>query len=185
MKKENNLKYLTLTGMMAALITLFTAYFVHIPMGPNGGYLHLGDSLIYVAAALLPWPYAMLAGAIGGGLADLLTAPMWTIATVIIKALIVIPFTSRKSKILCGRNWVAPIISFLISGTGYYTATRILFGSATAILTSFTGSFAQSFSSALVFYVLGAALDKAGVKSLVASFGAAGKWNEKEGQAHG
>lgn len=75
--RETRLRLLTLTGIFAALICLFTAYICHIPVGPNGGYLHFGDTFIYVAASLLPQPYALLAGAIGGGLADLLTAPMW------------------------------------------------------------------------------------------------------------
>ena len=73
--RETRLRLLTLTGIFAALICLFTAYICHIPVGPNGGYLHFGDTFIYVAASLLPQPYALLAGAIGGGLADLLTAP--------------------------------------------------------------------------------------------------------------
>ena len=67
MKSDKKLRQLTLTGLMAALITLFTAYIVHIPVGAAGGYIHLGDALIYLSAALLPPPYAMAAGAIGGG----------------------------------------------------------------------------------------------------------------------
>ena len=65
--RETRLRLLTLTGIFAALICLFTAYICHIPVGPNGGYLHFGDTFIYVAASLLPQPYALLAGAIGGG----------------------------------------------------------------------------------------------------------------------
>ena len=94
MKTDKKLRQITFTGLMAALITLFTAYIVHIPVGVGGGYIHLGDALIYLSAALLPAPYAMAAGAIGGGLADLLTAPMWAPATVIIKILIVIKLFS-------------------------------------------------------------------------------------------
>ena len=60
------IRRLTATGMMAALITLMTAYIFHIPIGGNGGYVHLGDALIYLSAAILPAPYAMAAGAIGG-----------------------------------------------------------------------------------------------------------------------
>jgi len=74
MKQRNpqeRLRLLVLTGLFAGLICLFTAYICHIPMGANGGYLHFGDTLIYVAASLLPQPYALLAAAIGGGLADL------------------------------------------------------------------------------------------------------------------
>ena len=63
--RETRLRLLTLTGIFAALICLFTAYICHIPVGPNGGYLHFGDTFIYVAASLLPQPYALLAGAIG------------------------------------------------------------------------------------------------------------------------
>ena len=75
--RSEKIKYITATGMMAALITIMTAYICHIPVGTNGGYVHFGDSLIYLAAVLLPRPYAFAAAAIGGGIADLLTAPMW------------------------------------------------------------------------------------------------------------
>ena len=57
------IKYLTLTGLMAAMITIMTAYICHIPVGVNGGYIHFGDSLIYLAATILPTPYALAAAA--------------------------------------------------------------------------------------------------------------------------
>ena len=185
MKKQKQLRYLTTTGLLAALITIFTAYILHIPVGMNGGYIHIGDSIIYIAAALLPAPYAMVAGAIGGGLADLLTAPLWAPATVIIKMLIVLPFTSKKSKLLPFRNVIAPFISFVISATGYYIANWVIFGEKTAILTSFSGSFIQSGSSAVIFIALAIALDKAGVKSLLFSDSSSHKWKGKEGEVHG
>ena len=168
MKIDNRLKNITLTGILAALITLFTAYIFHIPMGFNGGYIHLGDSLIYLAAVLLPAPYAMAAGAIGGGLADLLTAPMWAPATVIIKVLVVLPFTSHHSKILTKRNLLAPVIAMLITIVGYYLAEVILYGKEAAFIISVTTNLIQGAGSAAVFYVLSAALDKAGVKTLIA-----------------
>ena len=67
---NSQVKKLTFTALMAAMITIFTAYICHIPVGQNGGYIHFGDSLIYIAACLLPWPYAMTAAAIGGRFAD-------------------------------------------------------------------------------------------------------------------
>ena len=87
-KTADTVKRITATAVMAALTTLMTAYIFHIPVGVNGGYVHLGDTMIYLAAAFLPLPYACAAGAIGGGLADLLTAPVWAPATIIIKMLI-------------------------------------------------------------------------------------------------
>ena len=167
MKNDKKLRYITLTGLFAALITLFTAYIIHIPVGVNGGYIHLGDALIYLAAVLLPAPYAIAAGAIGGGLADLLTAPMWAPATIIIKTLIVLPFTSKNPKILNKRNLIAPVIALLITVTGYYVADVILFGKEAAFLISVTSNSIQGLGSAAVFYIIGAALQKSGIKRLV------------------
>ena len=166
MKTDKKLRQITFTGLMAALITLFTAYIVHIPVGVGGGYIHLGDALIYLSAALLPAPYAMAAGAIGGGLADLLTAPMWAPATVIIKILIVIPFTSKGQKLLNKRNLFAPLIAMVISIIGYYLAEVFLYGKEAAFLVSVTTNTVQGVGSAAVFYILGAALEKAGIKRL-------------------
>lgn len=141
-----------------------TAYVFHIPTPMTGGYIHLGDSLIYLAATILPTPYAFAAGAIGGGLADLLTAPMWTLPTVIIKMLITLPFTSKGHKIINGRNMIAPVFAYLISGTGYYLANNLIFHSGIAFLASFGGSAIQSLGSGVVFIVFGLFLDKAGFK---------------------
>ena len=118
----NSAARMTLTGLFAAMITLMTAYICHIPYGANGGYIHFGDALIYIAAVLLPRPYALAAAAIGGGLADLLTAPMWAPATIIIKMLITLPFTSQNTKILNTRNIIAPFLALAITATGYYLA---------------------------------------------------------------
>ena len=156
-----------MTGVFAALITIFTAYIGHIPVGANGGYVHFGDTLIYLAATILPMPYAMAAGAIGGGIADLLTAPAWTLATIIIKALLVIPFTNKGSTILNKRNYIAPVIAYLISHTGYFIAEAVMFGCEAALLSGLTGGLVQSGGSMIFFLLLGQTLDKINIKSKV------------------
>lgn len=158
-------KNLTMTGIMAALITIMTAYICHIPVGMNGGYVHFGDSLIYLAAVLLPRPYALAAAAIGGGMADLLTAPMWAPATIIIKMLIVLPFTNKSAKIVTPRNVAATVFAYFISGFSYFLAEYILFGSWSVLLVSMSQSLIQSGGSAVFFVVLGLALDKMHVKN--------------------
>lgn len=158
---------MTATGVLAAMITIFTAYIMHIPIGANGGYIHFGDALIYIGASMLPLPYALAAAAIGGGLADLLTAPAWAPATVLIKMLIVLPFTSQKQTFVCARNIAAPVISLVLSATGYYVAEWILFGSAAAPLLSLASSLVQSGGSAAVYWVLAAALDRAHFKTRI------------------
>lgn len=162
---KHNTSKLTMTGLFAAMITVMTAYICHIPYGANGGYIHFGDALIYMAAVFLPRPYALSAAAIGGGMADLLTAPMWAPATIIIKMLITLPFTSKEGRILTRRNIAAPFAAAVISATGYYLAEGILFGSFIAPLASIAGSAVQSGGSALIFLLLAAAMDKAHLKS--------------------
>lgn len=160
------MRYLTLTGLMAAMITMMTAYICHIPIGVNGGYIHFGDSIIYLAAVLLPTPYALAAAAIGGGLADLMTAPMWAPATIIIKMLITIPFTNKSAKIITLRNIIATVIAYLITGIGYFIAEYIIFGSfGSALIASLSGNLIQSVGSAIFFIIFGLALDKVHLKS--------------------
>lgn len=162
--QNTNIRYLSITAVFAALITIMTAYVFHIPVPISGGYIHLGDSLIYLAASLLPTPYAMAAAAIGGGLADLLTAPMWTLPTFVIKALITLPFSYKGSKILTKQNKFAPILAYFISGTGYFLANNLIFHSGVAFFVSFGASLIQSGGSALVFYLFATLLDKIGFK---------------------
>ena len=66
---SKEVRKLVLAAFFAAVIFLGT-FIIKIPI-PNG-YIHFGDGFIYVAAALLPLPYAMAAAAIGGLLADLI-----------------------------------------------------------------------------------------------------------------
>lgn len=163
------IRRLMVTAVLAALITLMTAYICHVPVGANGGYVHFGDALIYIAAAILPLPYACAAGTIGGGMADLLTAPVWAPATIIIKMLICLPFSSKANKIVTKRNVIALFLAFCISGTSYYLAEGIMFGFTAAFFTSLSGSIVQSGGSAIVFLILGTALDKMGYKKRFAN----------------
>ena len=161
----SKVRYLTMTGFMAALITIMTAYICHIPVGMNGGYIHFGDSLIYLAAVVLPRPYALAAAAIGGGMADLLTAPIWAPATIIIKMLIVLPFSNKSTKIVTPRNIFAAVLAYFISGLSYFLVEYILFGSWSVLLISMSQSLIQSGGSAVFFVILGHVLDEAHIKT--------------------
>lgn len=157
-------KKITMTGIMAALIMVMTASF-HIPIGANGGYLHFGDAIIYLTASILPTPYALAAAAIGGGLADLFTAPMWVPATIIIKMLIVIPFSCKSAKIITKRNCIPTVFAYFISGFGYFFAEYLLFETWSVFWVSMGQTLFQSIGSAVVFIALGASLDKAQIKN--------------------
>lgn len=158
-------KKLTISALLAAMITILTAYIGHIPVGSYGGYIHFGDSMIYIAACLLPTPYAVATATIGGGLADLLTSPVWAPATIIIKALITVFFSNSSIKLICTRNVLATIIALIISPLCYLVAeslivTQSLRGIKALIPVSVPVNIIQSVGSAIIFIILGIVLDK-------------------------
>ena len=161
---QTKMNLLTTTALFAALICVTTAFICHIPVGINGGYIHIGDALIYLAATILPLPYALLSAAIGGVMADLLTAPLWAPATLIIKMLLVLPFTRKKETFINVQNIIALFAGFVISLIGYSVAELILFGSFAAVLSSVIATLIQSLGSAVVFLILGSSLDKMNFK---------------------
>lgn len=163
--KRSPYKLLTVSALFAAMITLTTAYLFHIPIGSNGGYIHFGDAFIYLAASLLPMPYACAAAAIGGGLADFVSGvPIWIIPTMIIKPLTAIWFTSKKEKLLCPRNLLALLLAALVSNGGYYLAEVIFTGNWLAPLAAQWGGLVQSGGSAVVFCIIALAFDKLHIK---------------------
>lgn len=170
MHKAESVKKMCLTGIFAALVFLMTAYIFHIPIGVSGGYLHFGDAFIYLAASMLPTPYAMAAGAIGAGLSDALSPGgiVWLIPTVIIKSLLCLGFSSREPRILHKRNLLALILACLITLVGYYIAGAIITGNWAAGLVEIPVSLVQSAGSGAGYLIFGYALDKMGFKAKAA-----------------
>ena len=166
---SDKLKRTVMTGLFSALIFVFTAY-IHVPTG--SGYTHAGDGLIYLSASILPMPYAIASGIIGGALADGLSGyPIWIPATVIIKALTAMFFSNKSDKIVTKRNLLAIIPSFIICVVGYslYEGFVITKGlSAAGLIAAFTQTpsyLVQIAASTALYVAAGSALDKAGFKS--------------------
>ncbi len=173
-------KNVILSGLLGAMVLFTTAYILHIPVGTGGGYIHLGDTMVYMAAALLPTPYAMAAAAIGGGLADVLSgAAIWAVPTVVIKAVMVFPFTAKKSAFLCKRNLMAPLLAGVVGVVGYFVAECVLVrlaggawaAAATGAAAAVLPNVMQEVAGAVAFFALGAAMDRLRVKERLARLG--------------
>ncbi len=165
---KNTTKNLVLAALFAALTFVLTAYFFHVPVGVNGGYIHFGDSMIYLAASILPLPYAMAAGAIGAGLSDLMSGgAMWVVPTVIIKALMAAMFSAKQDKVLGKRNALALIPAALICLVGYYLAESIIMGNFLVGLPSAPLTLIQSAGSSALYVLLALAFDKANLKQKI------------------
>lgn len=163
MSENIRIRRLTAAGMLTALIFVATAY-IHVPTGL--GYTHLGDGFIFLAAALLPKPYAIAAAAFGASLADIVSGmAIWAPATVILKTLTVLAFTSKQGRVLVRRNFLALIPALIINIFGY-SIYEALVMTPTSLGATLTTAFAQTpFYSiqtamgAVIFITLGKASD--------------------------
>jgi len=174
-KRSDRTLRIVIAAMFAAMIAVMTA-FVQIKT-PTGGYVHLGDSMIYLAASFLPLPYAVAAAAVGGGIADLLVYPETIIYTVIIKAINAVFFSAKNEKLLTKRNALMTIPSGLVTVVGYSLSKLIRMLLAGDSLQSAVGNALwkipensiQAVASALIFIIIAIALDKAEIKKRMLS----------------
>lgn len=165
--KRDMIQLICFTGIFAALITVFT-FFPKVPVpGSNGGYVHLGDTFVYLAASFLPLPFSAIAGGIGGFLADIFSgAAQYSPFTLVIKMLLTLTFTSKKEKILCKRNIVACIVGALITFVGYFLTDCILYSPAAGLATIVWNAI-QGVASGVVYVVIVAILDKTNIRKFM------------------
>lgn len=169
-KVDGRVKLLTFTAMFAALIAVMTA-FIKIPTAL--GYSHAGDSIIYLAACILPGPYGFVAASIGGAIADIISGyAIWAIPTAIIKPINVLPFficryflkkADKDDKIINLWTLLMIIPTTIVTVGCYFVANCILydFGAAVAELVTW---YLQPGVGMVLFIALGAGLDAIGFK---------------------
>jgi uncharacterized membrane protein len=125
--------------------------------------------LIYICAGVLGGPWAILAGAIGEGLADLIGGyAIYAPATIVVKALIAVPFIltcAKKEKFLTPITALMTVPAGLITVGGYYIADLIIDKSYAIV--DIPGNIIQAVGSAVLFIVIAAAFDAAKLKSKI------------------
>ena len=143
-----NTKKITIISLLAAMTALLT-FFPHIPIPGTQGYIHLGDSIIYLTAFALGGSAAAFAGAIGGAIADLLVAPVYAIPTCIIKGLA--GFISGYIFTRCKNKSKGKILAFISGGIiitiGYYIAELIMTSSTVVPLAGMPYNIIQTIGS--------------------------------------
>ena len=190
-KNSERIRLIALSGMFAAMITVMTT-FIRIPASHNG-YTHAGDSMIYLAAMVLPAPFAAAASSVGGFMADILAgAPEWAFATAIIKAINTLPFIAvryylkklgntlpfiavryylkklgRDNRIISPYSIAMLIPTSLVTIIGYFIAEGLMFGFEASLVTTLLTGWLQPTAGAAVFILVGGALDGIGFKSKI------------------
>ncbi|MCR5468514.1 MAG: ECF transporter S component [Lachnospiraceae bacterium] len=152
-------RQLTLASLFTALVFLVTRFLqVPIPLG----YFNVGNSIILLACILMPSPYGVAAGAIGSALADLTSFPIYTVPTLIIKALMPVVFyamtwklkESGEHKKSLKVHVAAASVSTLIPLFGYTFTGMILYGNFVTGLAQFPGLLVEYAANIVLFVLL-------------------------------
>ncbi len=141
-ERMNSTSLLVLTALITAMGTIATMFF-KVPVGT--GYIHLGDTMVLLAAMLLPRKHAIFAGSVGLGLADLLSGyAVWAPWSFFIKlGMVLIMQKALATAMEKGENNrhilgvpVSEMIGFVVAAVwtvaGYYIAEAIIYGNWTA-----------------------------------------------------
>lgn len=171
MKTSQNVRRLTIAALGTALVCICTRVFQFpIPLG----YAHLGNCMILLFAVYFdPWIGAF-AGGVGSALADLLSYPEWALPTLIIKCLmglaaaVIAKKRGNMARLKSVRTFLAVLAAIVIMVVGYFVAGSILYGSIVTGATQIPGLTVEGIVGIILFYVIAAALEAAGVMKKVA-----------------
>lgn len=155
---HKHIKNICICAMLAALAFVAT-YFIKIPLPV--GYVHIGDGIVFLTAALLPMPYAMIATAVGVSLADLCAGYVIYIPiTALIRILTVLGF-SRKKPMISVRNMIGLLIGIILCAAGYWAFEAIfVYETPLAALAGVPFNLAQSAVGAVIYLVVAKAAGK-------------------------
>ena len=109
-KDKLSAKQLAVAGVMAALVFAMT-YLPKVPVPITGGYIHLGDGMIFLGAMLLG-PVGIASAAVGSALSDLVGGYMvYVLPTFIIKGLMALVAWKLYRK----GSWVSAVVAFVLA----------------------------------------------------------------------
>ena len=167
-------KKLCLNGLLIALVCVATMV-LQIPIGGTGGYIHPGDSMIFVAAVFFGKREGAIAGGIGSALADILSGyAHWALFTLLIKALEGylagrLADYGRTHKFFTVRNMVGPLVAALWMVVGYFFGGAVLNTSFAVSLGSVPANLVQAAGGFVIYLALGVCLHQAKVYRLTES----------------
>lgn len=149
MTRDDKTNKLVLTALMVCMVLLAT-YCIKVPSPFTQGYLHLGDTMIFLSVLLLGKKGGTVAAGLGSALADLLGGyAMYAPWTLIVKGLMAfimgifveVSLKKEKNHVMIGPLPLVEVIGMIIGGAvmvaGYAIVDGVLAGN---ILTGILGA---------------------------------------------
>ncbi|RLL43992.1 ECF transporter S component [Oceanobacillus piezotolerans] len=158
---------LIITSMLIALVFVSTVFLnIRLPIASNGGLVHLGTAMLFIASILFGPKKGALAGAIGMGLFDMVGGwVLWAPITIVARGLqgyIVgrIAWLNGHKGNSIVLNLVATIVSIPFMIAVYYIGESILYGNWIAPLASIPGDLVQNVLGIIIAVPICVALKK-------------------------
>ena len=180
MIRNDNTNKVVLTGLMMCLVTMATM-FIKIPVPFTQGYVHLGDSMIFLSILVLGKKNGTIAAGVGSALGDILGGyAFWAPWTLLIKALMAfimgcfVEHMEKKGKNHVGVAGVSlmEIIGMTLAGiemtVGYYIVEAVMYGSFITPIPSIPWNIGQFAVGMVISSVIAAALLKTPAKKFFA-----------------
>lgn len=169
--KNYSVKNLAIYALCTALVCISTMVIqIPIPLG----YMHMGNTCIFLTAAMFGPTTGLLAGGIGSAMADLLTGyTQWVLPTLLIKSMmgLVIGYlawgSEKKMRMNAPRTMLATVAGITVMVFGYTIAGAVMNGSIHTGLLQVPGLTLEGVLGAAAFYALGIVLEKAHVLRLL------------------
>ena len=178
-ENRNQIATMVMTALMMCLVMIATM-FIKVPIPFTQGYVHLGDSMIFLAVLILGKKSGALAAGAGSALGDIIGgyafwAP-WTLLIKLVMAWILGSFVERMEK--SGKNQqegrisVGEVIGMVIAGlemtAGYYVTEAVMSGYFFAALSGVPWNIGQFAVGMVLACILASALCKTPAKKFFA-----------------
>ena len=162
---------LVYTALMICLILLGTVIF-RIPVPMTQGYVHLGDTMVYLAVLILGKGLGSVAAGIGSALADILGGfAYWAPWTLVIKFLmafvtgLILEKSSRSYKRSLSSERLIRVTAMALGGiimcSGYLLAEALMYGSFTLALVGLPWNIGQLAIGMVLSIAIGEIIPKA------------------------
>ena len=175
METKSHVQKIVMAAMMMCLVMIATV-FIRVPIPGTQGYVHLGDSMVFLSVLILGWKYGAVASAFGGLLADVLGgAAAWAPWTFVIKGVMAVILgliamkLSERSSISRGRFIFGEAAGMVVAGifmvAGYYLAEGVMYGNWLAPVIGIPWNIGQFVVGMVIVIVLATALCKTPARS--------------------
>ena len=175
METKSHVQKIVMAAMMMCLVMIATV-FIRVPIPGTQGYVHLGDSMVFLSVLILGWKYGAVASAFGGLLADVLGgAAAWAPWTFVIKGVMAVILgliamkLSERSSISRGRFIFGEAAGMVVAGifmvAGYYLAEGVMYGNWLAPVIGISWNIGQFVVGMVIAIVLATALCKTPARS--------------------